>query len=55
MRQLIARAKRLFKTPGELIGLSGWALYLFDEAADYLERRDELQTKDPQPKLRIMI
>jgi hypothetical protein len=55
MRQLIGRAKRWGKLPSELVGLTGWAAYLWDEAADYLDRRDELDSKDEarQPRVRI--
>ena len=52
MRRLIARAKRWEKTPADLVGLTGWQAYLWDQACDWLycydmehgQKKDE--TKD---------
>jgi len=57
IRQIVQRARRWNKLPSELLSLHGWQAYLFDEACDYVERRDSLDEQDEgrKPKLRIQV
>lgn len=46
---MIAQARRWQTTPARLIGLDGWAAFLWDEALDWFERYDAQKTA-PAPR-----